>query len=87
MLCYALGLKQYDDNIRFEVFKAVTVKNAVFWYAMPCGSCKNQVVLLSVIQLLVIANIVPSLPILSTLMMEAICYVPWFLQEPHGVTS
>jgi hypothetical protein len=26
---------------RFEFFKAVTMKNAVFWYVTPCGSCKN----------------------------------------------
>jgi hypothetical protein len=29
---------RYD---RFEVFTAVTVKNAVFWGVMPCGSCRN----------------------------------------------
>jgi hypothetical protein len=23
------------------VFMAVTMKNAVFWHAMPCGSCMN----------------------------------------------
>jgi hypothetical protein len=28
--------------LRFEVFTAVTMKNAVFWYVMPCGSCKNR---------------------------------------------
>jgi hypothetical protein len=28
--------------VRFEVFMAVTMKNAVFWDIMPCGSCKNQ---------------------------------------------
>jgi hypothetical protein len=27
--------------VRFEVFMAVTMKNAVFWDVMPCGSCKN----------------------------------------------
>jgi hypothetical protein len=26
----------------FEVFTAVTTKNAVFWDVMPCGSCKNR---------------------------------------------
>jgi hypothetical protein len=26
---------------RFEVFTAVTVKNAIFWYVTPCGSYKN----------------------------------------------
>jgi hypothetical protein len=48
---------------------------------MPCGSCKNQcfggtyhilVFLCSVLQLLVTANTVPSVPILVTLMMEVI---------------
>jgi hypothetical protein len=29
-------------NVRFEVFTAVTVKNAVFWDVTPCGSCKNR---------------------------------------------
>jgi hypothetical protein len=27
---------------RFEVFMAVTMKNAVFWDVTPCGSCKNR---------------------------------------------
>jgi hypothetical protein len=26
----------------FEVFTAVTMKNAVFWDVTPCGSCKNR---------------------------------------------
>jgi hypothetical protein len=26
----------------FEVFTAMTVKNAVFWDVTPCGSCKNE---------------------------------------------
>jgi hypothetical protein len=26
--------------VRFEVFMAVTMKNAVFWDVTPCGSCK-----------------------------------------------
>jgi hypothetical protein len=28
--------------IRFEVFTAVTMKNAVFWDITPFGSCKNR---------------------------------------------
>jgi hypothetical protein len=28
--------------VRFEVFKAVTMKNDVFWDVMPCGFCKNR---------------------------------------------
>jgi hypothetical protein len=31
--------KQY---VRFEVFTAVTTKNAVFWNVTPCDSCKNR---------------------------------------------
>jgi hypothetical protein len=26
-----------NDNVRFEVFTAVTMKNAVFWDVAPCG--------------------------------------------------
>jgi hypothetical protein len=29
-------------SVRVEVFKAVTMKNGVFWDVTPCGSCKNQ---------------------------------------------
>jgi hypothetical protein len=29
-------------HVRFEVFKAVTMKNGVFWDVTPCGSCKNR---------------------------------------------
>jgi hypothetical protein len=29
-------------NVRFEVFTAMTMKNAVFWDVMPCGSYKNR---------------------------------------------
>jgi hypothetical protein len=28
--------------VRFEVFTAVTMKNAVFWGVTSCGSCKNR---------------------------------------------
>jgi hypothetical protein len=28
--------------VGFEVFTAVTMKNAVFWDVTPCGSCKNR---------------------------------------------
>jgi hypothetical protein len=28
-------------SVRFEVFMMVTVKNAILWGVMPCGSCKN----------------------------------------------
>jgi hypothetical protein len=55
--------------VRFEVFTAVTMKNDVFWVVTPCGSCKN---LRSVRRLLVPACVVPSSPILVTLMKEAL---------------
>jgi hypothetical protein len=29
-------------NVRFEVFRAVTVKNGVLWDVTQCGSCKNR---------------------------------------------
>jgi hypothetical protein len=28
--------------VRFEVFMEVTMKNAVIWDAVPCGSCKSR---------------------------------------------
>jgi hypothetical protein len=31
-----------SDCVRFEVFRAVTMKNGVFWVVTPCGSCKNR---------------------------------------------
>jgi hypothetical protein len=36
--------KRYKLNyyVRFEVFTAVTMKNAVFWDVTPCDSCKNR---------------------------------------------
>jgi hypothetical protein len=53
-----------------------TIKNAVFWDVMPCGSCKNrrfeEVFLRSVRRLLVAASVVPSSPILVTLKKEAL---------------
>jgi hypothetical protein len=67
-----------NSIIRFEVFMAVTMKNAIFWDVMPCGSCNNQCyggaycLHASMLPLPVTANIVPSSLILVTLMMEAI---------------
>jgi hypothetical protein len=29
------------STVKFEVFTAVTMKNAVFLDVTPCGSCKN----------------------------------------------
>jgi hypothetical protein len=51
------------------VFTAVTIKNAVFWDVMRCGSCYNG--LFVGICHLVTANFVTSSLILSTLKMEA----------------
>jgi hypothetical protein len=53
------------------------MKKGVFWDVTPCGSCKNRVseeeiiFLRSVRRLLVAACVVPSSPILVTLMNEA----------------
>jgi hypothetical protein len=73
--------------VRFEVFTAVTMNNAVLWDEMPRDSCKNRrfgrgiasvilllilVCLRSVFLLQVIDNVVPSSPILVTMMIEAI---------------
>jgi hypothetical protein len=62
--------------VRCEVFTAVTMKNGVFWDVTSC----------SVPRLLVVASVVPSLPILVTLMKEALSPKSRFLQEPYGVT-
>jgi hypothetical protein len=35
------SLPKEKNYIRFEVFTAVTMKNAVFWDETPCDSCKN----------------------------------------------
>jgi hypothetical protein len=29
------------NYVRFEIFTAVTMKNAVFWDVTQCGSCQN----------------------------------------------
>jgi hypothetical protein len=44
----------------------------VFWDITPCGSCKYLVFLRSLRRLLVTASVVPSLPILVTLMKEVL---------------
>jgi hypothetical protein len=43
------------------------MKNGVFWDVTPCGSCKNRLC-----RLLVRPSVVPSSPILVTLMKEAL---------------
>jgi hypothetical protein len=45
------------------------MKNGVFWDITPCGSCKNR---RPRRRLLVAASVVPSSPILVTLMKEAL---------------
>jgi hypothetical protein len=80
--------------VRFEVFTAVTIRNAVSWDMMPCGSCKNRSFGWTY-RLHQVGkdqwarnNAFPSLLILSTLMMLATCSAESsFLQEPHGVIS
>jgi Na+/H+-translocating membrane pyrophosphatase len=60
--------------VKFEVFTAVTMKNGVFWDVAQCGSCTSNIIfLLSVLRLLVTANVVPTSRTYVTLMMEAIC--------------
>jgi hypothetical protein len=48
------------------------MKNGVFWDVTPCGSCMNRPFLRSVRRLLVTASVVPSSPILLTLMKESL---------------
>jgi hypothetical protein len=56
------------------------MKNGVFWDVTPVALVRPT--------LLITANVVPSSPILVTLMMEALSSPKRpFLQEPHGVTS
>jgi hypothetical protein len=77
---------KHDKRVRFEVFTAVTMNNAIFCDVMPCSSCENRrfrgtcclhhqgnvVFLHSVLRLLVTANVVPSSQTLVTLLMEAL---------------
>jgi hypothetical protein len=35
-------LKHTMDNVRFEVFTVVTMKNGVSWDVTPCDFCKNR---------------------------------------------
>jgi hypothetical protein len=78
-ICIAFNL------IRFEVFMAVTMKNAIFRYITPCSCFKNRRFgrryrhhhqgdrnRRSLLRLLVTANDVPSSPILVNMVMEAI---------------
>jgi hypothetical protein len=67
--CHSTDFSKLINYLRFEVFKAVPMKNAAFLDVTLCGSCKNQCYLR---RLPVTANVVPSAPILVTLMTEAI---------------
>jgi hypothetical protein len=74
--------------VRFEAFTTVTMKKTIFWDMTLCGPCeirrfggmyrlhhqgvKNWTARNNVFRLLVTANIVPSLPILVILLIEAI---------------
>jgi hypothetical protein len=51
---------------------AVAMKNAAFWDITTYASCKNIIFLRSVRRLLLTANVLPSSPILVTLMKEAL---------------
>jgi hypothetical protein len=48
------------------------MKNGVFWNVTPCGSIQGIVFLRSMRRLLVTASVVPSSPILVTLLMEVL---------------
>jgi hypothetical protein len=39
---FVLALKTANGLVRFEVFRAVTMQNGVFWDVTPCGPCKNR---------------------------------------------
>jgi hypothetical protein len=40
--CYNICGQVRNSKVRFEIFTAVTVKNAVFWDVAPCRSCVNR---------------------------------------------
>jgi hypothetical protein len=52
------------NNVRFEMFTAANMKNAVSWKVVPCGFCEKR-------SLLATANAASRLGILYTLKMEA----------------
>jgi hypothetical protein len=81
-------LRTRHTVLRFEIFTAVTMKNGVFWDVTPCGSCKNRrfgehsasfirvtrICELGTTLALISASVVPSSPILVTLMKEALSF-------------
>jgi hypothetical protein len=74
-----LSKNEMSDCACFEVFTAVTMKNAIFWDAEPCGSCKSPGF-----------GVTYHLHHQGDKNQWARNSVPpnrRFLQEPHGVTS
>jgi hypothetical protein len=41
-IIYMALCEQLQNDVRSEVFTAVTMMNGVFWDVTPCGSCKNR---------------------------------------------
>jgi hypothetical protein len=73
-------------------YNILIMKNGVFWDVTPCDSCKNQRFggtqrLLHQVdnQLLVMANVVPSSPIIITLMMETLSSSETSVLKSHTV--
>jgi hypothetical protein len=42
ILCMKCSNVRKKSNVRYGGFTAVTMKNAVFWDVIPCGSCKSR---------------------------------------------
>jgi hypothetical protein len=79
LVYYALSQSFYIilrlHNKQLGFLAHFSLKNGVFWDVMPCGSCKKYhylVFLSSICWLLITASLVPSSPILVTLMKEAL---------------
>jgi hypothetical protein len=69
---FALHTGQAAGTVHTQSLTLVTMKNGFFWDATPCGSCKNLVFLRIVRRLPVTASVLPSSPILVTLMKDAL---------------
>jgi hypothetical protein len=73
--CFESFVEVKNTDVGFEVFTAVTMKNAVFLDVMPCGSCKNRRfggTYRLLLRLLVTAIVVPNSLILVTLIVEKV---------------
>jgi hypothetical protein len=83
--------KHCRDCVKFDVFTAVTMKNAVFWNVTSCGSCRNDVSeehIASIIRVRKMDELGTTLAVTNN--RSTLRYVPpkrWFLQEPHGDIS